>query len=132
VPWKITLKVARQHNFRYRSPTLCETKREIMISEKPILKYSKSSDLTSYGALYDQYASGLWKLILKFTKNELLAAEILQETFVAIWKQREQVDPAKTRLFSWMVSIAIYQCCNRLHLSKTELMETVNYLVPSK
>lgn len=96
-----------------------------MISEPAVLKLVINREL-SFACLYDQYAPALWKLILKFTKNEILAEEILEKSFINIWECLDKHDPAKARLFIWMVNITIDQCVCRLHLSKTEVMERVN------
>ncbi len=48
--------------------------------------------------LYDHYADALYGIILRIVKNESVAQEILQLTFVKIWQNSEKYDPSKGRL----------------------------------
>jgi RNA polymerase sigma-70 factor (ECF subfamily) len=56
--------------------------------------------------LYDNYAAALYGIIHRIVRHEEVAEDILQETFLKIWNNFKQYDPAKGRLFTWMVNIA--------------------------
>ena len=56
--------------------------------------------------LYDSYSDALYGVIFRIVKQEELAAEILQNTFVKIWQNGKSYDPKKGRLFTWMMRIA--------------------------
>jgi RNA polymerase sigma-70 factor (ECF subfamily) len=99
-----------------------------MISENRIVRRNKGSELIEFGYLYDQYASGLWGLILKFTTDSVSAEKILEESFINIWNHIEEYDLEKTTLPRWMVSITVSQCVRRLNLSKTELIDRIHGL----
>lgn len=58
------------------------------------------------GVLYDQYSPALYGVILRIVQSQPTAEDVLQETFVKIWKNADAYDASKGRLFTWMISIA--------------------------
>ncbi len=66
----------------------------------------KTHDQSSYGLLYDAYSGALYGMILRMVKDERAATELLQDTFLKIWINRDKYDPEKARLFTWMNRIA--------------------------
>ena len=50
-----------------------------------------------------------YTVIVSILQDKELANDILQEVFIKIWRQIEQYDPEKGRLFTWMVNIAEMQ-----------------------
>lgn len=56
--------------------------------------------------IYDKYSSALYGIILRIVKQEEIAQELLQDTFVKIWQKRSYYDNNKGRLFTWMSQIA--------------------------
>ncbi|MEM9921100.1 MAG: RNA polymerase sigma factor [Bacteroidota bacterium] len=56
--------------------------------------------------LYDDYAPALYGVIFRIVKSEELAEDVLQDTFVKIWKNGPDYDASKGSLFTWMLNIA--------------------------
>jgi RNA polymerase sigma-70 factor (ECF subfamily) len=56
--------------------------------------------------LYDHYASALLGVIARIIRKEELAEEVLQDVFLKIWDRIDSYDPAKGKLFTWMLNIA--------------------------
>jgi len=65
-----------------------------------------SRNTRSFEELYDQFSPALYGIISKIVKNEKLAEDILQETFLKIWNNSASYDKTKSRLFTWMLNIA--------------------------
>ncbi|MEO0627450.1 MAG: sigma-70 family RNA polymerase sigma factor [Bacteroidota bacterium] len=63
--------------------------------------------------IYDNYGDALYGIIYRIVGREEDAAEILQDTFVKIWKNGATYDPERGRLFTWMVNIARNLAINR-------------------
>ncbi len=55
---------------------------------------------------YKNYGDTLLGLIFKVVKSREAAEEVLQDTFVKIWKYSAQYDRSKGRLFTWFANIA--------------------------
>ncbi len=67
-----------------------------------LLRHEKEA----FEQLYDDYSAAIYGLTLKILKDEALAEDALQETFVRIWRKIQTYDPSKGRLFTWMLNIA--------------------------
>jgi len=59
----------------------------------------------AFSELYDRYAPTLLGVINKMIKDEDEAQDLLQDTMVKIWKNIHRHDPAKGRLFTWLLNI---------------------------
>jgi len=66
----------------------------------------KQRQQTAFSYLYDHYSTALHGVIQQIVPDPEVALDVLQEVFVKIWRQIENYDPAKGRLFTWMFNIA--------------------------
>jgi RNA polymerase sigma factor (sigma-70 family) len=66
----------------------------------------KAGDQAAFSALYDRYGRAIYNVILEHTRSEADAENLVQDTFVKIWRNIERYDPSKGRLFTWLVIIA--------------------------
>lgn len=71
-----------------------------------IVALLRQDDKSAVSLLYDNYSDALFGVILRIVNQEALAEEILQDTFLKIWKYRESYDESKGRFFTWMLNIA--------------------------
>ena len=74
--------------------------------EKQIVSLLHSGDQQAISLIYKNYANTLMGLIYKVVKSDVIAEEVLQDTFVKIWKNAAQYNPQKGRLFTWFANIA--------------------------
>ncbi|RNC85110.1 MAG: RNA polymerase sigma factor [Winogradskyella sp.] len=74
--------------------------------ETQIIKLLKRNDQYALNLLYENYSDSLYGAILKVTKNEEIAEDALQETFIKVWKNAQKYDPTKAKLFTWLFRIA--------------------------
>lgn len=63
-------------------------------------------DKAAFAELYDRYSAALFGVVLKVVQENDRAEEVLQDTFVKIWRSSSSYDPSKGRLFTWMLNIA--------------------------
>lgn len=82
------------------------TLKKIPISEDELVRGLQSRDEKAFALLYDNYSPALLGIIVKIVKDEAEAENLLQDSFVKIWKNIGQYDPAKGRLFTWLLNIA--------------------------
>jgi RNA polymerase sigma factor (sigma-70 family) len=76
-------------------------------TETELVALLKNKDQQAYNYLYGNYAAALYGVIMKvLNNNEEAAKDLLQEVFIKIWKNIESYDPAKGRLYTWMLNIA--------------------------
>lgn len=76
------------------------------LSEDELIRALRQQDKIGAEALYDMYSSSLYGVIYRIVQHEEIAEDLLQETFVKIWNSFSAYDPAKGRLFTWMVNLA--------------------------
>jgi RNA polymerase sigma factor (sigma-70 family) len=74
--------------------------------EPELVALLKEKDNEGFRYLYDHYAGALNGIILQIIPDQNLASDVLQEVFLNIWKKIDSYDPAKGRLFTWMLNIA--------------------------
>lgn len=65
----------------------------------------KANDHGIYNYLYDNYSPAMYGIVLKIVQDEELAKDVLQESFVKLWKSIASYDSSKGRLFTWMLNI---------------------------
>ncbi len=73
--------------------------------EQHIIELLEAQDERAIGLLYDHYADALFGVAIKVTKDEVLAQDVLQESFVKIWKNARRYDASKARLFTWLFRV---------------------------
>ncbi|MBC7567872.1 MAG: RNA polymerase sigma factor [Pedobacter sp.] len=56
--------------------------------------------------LYTMYSPALMGIISRIIKFDEIAEDVLQETFVKIWKSIDQYQESKGKLFTWMARLA--------------------------
>ena len=71
-----------------------------------IIRLLKEKDKKAISILYDSYAATLNGVIVRIVQSEEIAQDVLQETFVKIWKNGPRYDSSKGTLFTWMLNIA--------------------------
>jgi RNA polymerase sigma-70 factor, ECF subfamily len=80
--------------------------RRIKIAEEVLVTLLKDKDERGFSILYDNYSAALMGILYKIVRSEELAADLLQEVFVKIWKNVGSYEPGKGTLFTWMLNIA--------------------------
>lgn len=73
--------------------------------EKDIIQLLKDRDKKALNLLYGNYSDSLYGVALKITRDEALAKDALQESFIKIWKNSHKYDPKKAKLFTWLYRI---------------------------
>lgn len=72
----------------------------------PLLAAISRGDEQAMCELYDSYKGALYGVILRIVHHEAIAQEVLQDTFIKIWRNAGGYDRSKGRPFAWMVTIA--------------------------
>ncbi len=91
------------------------------ISEPELVARLQRNDRVAYEHLYDNYSAALYGVINRIITDEEVAADVMQEAFVKIWNGIKAYDPAKGKLFTWMLNIS-----RNLAIDKTRSKEYNN------
>jgi RNA polymerase sigma-70 factor (ECF subfamily) len=73
--------------------------------EKHIVELLHEGDEKAISLLYEHYGDTLYGVAYKVVRDEELAQDILQESFIKIWNKAHTYDPAKAKLFTWLFRI---------------------------
>lgn len=63
-------------------------------------------DRNALSKLYDMYSSALYGVVLRIVQSPELAQQVLQDTFLKVWRNSGSYDSSKGRLFTWLLNIA--------------------------
>jgi len=66
----------------------------------------QQGDPAIIGDLYEAYGPALFNIILRIVHSQELAEQVLQDTFVKVWRYSNSFDVSKGRLFTWLLNIA--------------------------
>ncbi len=78
----------------------------VQFSESELITLLKDKDEKAFNYLYDNYSGALYGLILKIVLESNYAEEVIQDVFMKIWKNIDQYDTSKGRLYTWMINIS--------------------------
>ncbi len=74
--------------------------------EEELVQCLQSNDRRRFTLVYDTYSAALLNLIIHWTKDLEAAENLLQDVFVKAWRNRDQYDSSRGRLFTWLYNIA--------------------------
>jgi RNA polymerase sigma-70 factor (ECF subfamily) len=86
------------------------------IADDDLLQAVSRGDESALGALYDRYRLILFGLILRILHDRQEAEDILQETFLQVWRRASDFDRTRGRAFTWLVTIARSRALDRLRM----------------
>lgn len=66
----------------------------------------QQQDRAAVGELYDAYGGALYGVVLRIVHSRELAEQVLQDTFLKVWRNISTYDATKGRLFTWLLNIA--------------------------
>ncbi|GLU42446.1 RNA polymerase sigma factor [Allomuricauda sp. NBRC 101325] len=73
--------------------------------ERHIVSLLAEKDDRAISLLYENYGDTLFGVAYKVVKDEDLAQDVLQESFIKIWKKADTYDASKAKLFTWLFRI---------------------------
>jgi len=76
------------------------------ISEEDLLSLLRQKSESAFSYLYDHYSAALHGIIFRIVGDADRASDVLQESFIKIWKHIDGYEKSKGTLFTWMLNIA--------------------------
>ena len=80
-------------------------------------------DIASFQRLYQRFAPGLLAYTRQLCRDDLLAEDLVQEVFVAVWQKAATYQPDRGDVAGWLYTIARHKLIN--HWRKTGNARTV-------
>jgi RNA polymerase sigma-70 factor, ECF subfamily len=87
---------------------------EAAIEEACLLAQAGAGDREAFRGLYTRYSAPLFSLAVRIVGDSGEAEEILQDSFVKIWRNAASFDSRRSRPFTWAVTILRRTCIDHL------------------
>ena len=71
-----------------------------------LLREMMGGSEAAFAALYDRYSAPIFATAQQASRDRGIAAEVVQETFLALWNRAELFDPSRGSLIAWLSTIA--------------------------
>ena len=91
----------------------------------------KRGNSEAFEKLYDNYSKALFGVSSKIVRSDEVAEDVLQESFVKIWKKIHSYDDSKGRLFTWMLNIVRNTSIDKLRKLKSQGKYEIQELKPN-
>lgn len=88
--------------------------------EKEIVNLLEQGDKKAITLLYENYADALLGVIKKIITDDNVAQDVLQESFVKIWRYSKKYDASKAKLFTWLYRIAYNTAIDKVRSLKNK------------
>lgn len=95
-----------------------------------LLADTAMGDRNAFRRLYHMSADRIFGTLVFILRDREIAADVAQETYVAIWKRADRFDPARGDPFSWMCAIARNRAIDRLRAERVRGFVTFAAEVP--
>jgi len=91
-----------------------------ILLEKHIIELLQDRDDKAISLLYKHYGDTLYGVAFKVVRDEELAQDVLQESFIKIWKKSDSYDSSKAKLFTWLFRITRNTAIDKLRSVNTK------------
>ena len=75
-------------------------------SDKSLVDEVVGGSQLAFTTLYDRHVDAVYAAAMRVSHDSWVAAEVVQETFLALWNRAELFDPARGPLTAWLQRIA--------------------------
>ena len=91
-----------------------------ILLEKHIVELLQERNEKAISLLYEHYGDTLYGVAYKVVRDEEMAQDVLQESFVKIWKNSDSYDATKAKLFTWLFRITRNTAIDKLRSISTK------------
>ena len=84
------------------------------LDSEALVKLIQGRSERGFHILYNKYCGALYGVIIKFVRRTDVADDLMQDTFVKIWKHIDAFDAERGTLYTWMLNIARNQAIDYL------------------
>ncbi len=88
--------------------------------ENHIVELLQERNDKAISLLYEHYGDTLYGVAYKVVRDEELAQDVLQESFVKIWRKSDTYDATKAKLFTWLFRITRNTAIDKLRSVNTK------------
>lgn len=86
--------------------------------ERELMARIVQKDNDALAALYDQYSTLLFSLVLRIVREQQEAEDLLQDIFLQVWDKAASFDNRKGNLYGWLVTLARNRAIDRIRRNR--------------
>jgi RNA polymerase sigma-70 factor, ECF subfamily len=77
-------------------------------------------DARALELIYERHSRGVYSLAVRLMTDGPAAEEVVQETFLKLWRQPQAYQPSRGRLLAWLLGVAHHQAIDMLRRRQLE------------
>lgn len=85
-------------------------------------------DARALEKVYERHSRGVYSLALRLLTDGPAAEEVVQETFLKLWRQPSAYQPSRGRLFPWLLGVAHHHAVDVLRRRQLEQRHRITML----
>lgn len=87
-----------------------------------------SNDVMAFDAIYNKYHQAIYRNIYKFTKDDDVSQDIMQDIFIVLWEKRMEIKPDKS-LSGWLFVLSFNRSISYLRrkLRETSVISAITF-----
>ena len=97
-----------------------------MQQHQDLIHRLKEKEQEAFTKIYDMYSAAIYGVILKICRSEVIAQEVLQDTFLTVWNKSYQYNEEKASFYTWIYRIARNNSLNALRNSDKRVIQNEN------
>lgn len=94
------------------------------LDDRALLHAVAARDRNAFRKLYDRHAATLLGLALKILGNRADAEDVLQDTFIQVWKNAATFDEGRGTTFGWLIMLTRSRAIDRLRARQSRARAT--------
>lgn len=88
------------------------------MSDEELITLLHTNKQSAIQPMLNKYGDALFGVVLSIVHAKEVAEDVMQDTFVKVWKNADSYSPEKGRLFTWLVNIARYTAIDKIRTVK--------------
>ncbi len=97
------------------------------VTELPLINRLQNADPTAMEELYTSYSRLAHRVIIDVVRDGGVAEDLVQETFLSVWRRAHLFDPQRGTFGNWFLTVARNRALDYLRSSR-KLRTTSNYI----
>lgn len=92
-----------------------------------LLRATGRGDRVAFGRLFDEFGPQTYGLVVRIVGNGPRTEEVVQETWLQIWREAARFDPARGGARGWILTIARRRAVDAMRHDRAEVVRDLNY-----
>ncbi len=74
-------------------------------TDRELLERVRQGDREAFAQVYDRYGQAAYSLAVRIVRDRDLAADVVQDAFLAVWSKAAAFDPARGQASTWILTM---------------------------